>query len=725
MSKIKISNDINISIPKQNTVVMSGIVSEPDEAIKTIHQRSLESLPPEILFNILSYLDEPDLFILQKISITFNNLINDEELWKNLFISRYNTINFPSYSKSIDYHTEYIQRRDSLNFWKHNRIIKTKYIISPLRTNQFQQNENFIENLVFDYPRCACYNDGTITLVHLQNKRSKQRLTYIPCTTPQGCSTMDFNINAAVFGRFDGRVFGKLLSNKSYLTPVTEFNAAHSSCVTAITSSSNDSIKEYQCVSGSENGEIIWWQETKKITQLKISNSVIWKLYYWKNWTIAIDHQRIYIIKDMTVVNSIPLPLECIRSNNNNTQQNNESNILQFINVDFGSTTLIMASISTLYTISFNLDKDFGSIKSLDIKNYFPNINTTISNLYIDETTALKEQDSSLAGNDGCFIALLTSNNDIVVINIRNSGSTIKIQNTLSFDEKIYTLRITNLLLLVAISNQIHIVDSSNGTPIKIFQKTDKYPQFLKLSQNKLITGSGNTLHFLEFISNKNSNSDVVGSNKSYSSSKNRSNKWNETMNSQLETFEEEQTYLQEQQLENDRLLRTYGGDISALDQSNEHLIMSTTEDEDIHLRIALLESQTSASTQNNEMEVSRDEEEQLRRAIEESQLLHNQSENYTSENENTVLETEDDDEEFRRIVELSRLDHEQNDRINNPRRILPLSDDTIPIMNTQSTPTSNSGGANSTSMETSHNGQLTEDEELQLALALSLSEMN
>ncbi|SMN22017.1 similar to Saccharomyces cerevisiae YML088W UFO1 F-box receptor protein, subunit of the Skp1-Cdc53-F-box receptor (SCF) E3 ubiquitin ligase complex [Maudiozyma saulgeensis] len=693
--------------------------------ISNTTNQTLETLPTEILFNIFSYLDEPDLCHLQQISKIFNTLITADELWKYLIVARLGTTKFPSLSRSFEFHKEYVTRRDSLLHWRHNRVVRTKYAVSPFRSgppNQFLQQQQQqqqqgmpIESLVFSYPRCACYNDGTITLIHLQNKRSRQRLTYIPCTTPQGCSTLDFSINAAVFGRFDGRVFGKLLGNKSYLTPATEFNSTHSTCVTAIASLMNDtSAKEHRCVSASENGELIWWEDTKRVAFMKPTIGLIWKLYYWKDFTLALDHKRIYIIQNQSIVHSLPLPLNIIRSSGNNTTTTGD--LLQFVNVDFGSRTLIMASNSTLYTICFDPNNAFGTTQTIQIKDIFPNISTTITNVYMDESTAINEQDFSLAGNDGCYIALLTSDNDIAIINIRNIASTIKIQTTISFDEQIHSVKVTNLLIIVAIANQIHLLDSSTGSPIKVIQKTDKYPQFLDISENKILIGSGNVLHLLEFITSKNRNSDYdndsSGMKNSSSSHKNRSNKWIETLNTQMNNFDEEETYRYDQRLENNRLLETYGGDITPTSRNNEHLltVANSDNDEDVQLRIALLESQSVSTQENTNVQ---DEEEQLRRAIEESQRILEQETDHSPPN-TTLDDLAEGDDEFRRALELSMAEEEQRNNRGNitPNLAHPLSDD-VPR------------NAESSITNTNNSNALSEDEELQLALALSLSEIN
>ena len=77
----------------------------------------LQDLPPEILINIFSHLDEKDLFTLQELSTHFRNLIHDEELWKNLFKSRVHTTHFPTFSQSSKFSVEYIERTRGLHHW--------------------------------------------------------------------------------------------------------------------------------------------------------------------------------------------------------------------------------------------------------------------------------------------------------------------------------------------------------------------------------------------------------------------------------------------------------------------------------------------------------------------------------------------------------------------------------------------------------------------------------
>lgn len=625
---------------------------------------SLITLPPEVLISIFSHVDEKDLYVLQQVCSYFACLINDEELWKNLFVSRIHTCYFPSFAQTNKYSIEYLERLQGLRQWKHNRAIKTKYVLSPSPRYQVQ-----IERIIFDYPRCACYNDGIITLVQLHSRRKKDRLIYIPCTTPQGCSTMSFNINAAVFGRFDGRVFGKLLSKKSYLTPVTEFDSRHSSCVTAITTSiSQDSLEDW-CVSGSENGELIWWCETHKVKSLKISSKVILHVALYKNWTIAADSEKFYVIKDMEDVHIIPLP------KTKNTDGSDVQLQVQFSKIDFGSMSLIVADTRHLFVISFNPDLDFGRSRTILIPE-------TISNLEIDLATCKREQNKSLAGEDGCFLAVMTMENSIKLINVRAPGNTLIIENELKFDEQVYTCQVSNLVLVCALSGQLQVYDAAGARLIKTVQKTDKYPQHLAISQGRMIIASGNLVHFLQYISDPSLLKKRSGS----GGQRAHGNKWDKRVNAELAIYDEEESLRKERALENERLIETYGGDLS---------------DDELQLRIALMESESSHFPNSaHQAEQSGEEvDDDLERAIEESRLAQ--------ENQQFVESfADEDDEDFIRALEQSRADEEHNSQ--RIRRSTPLTDvdDSRPL-------------------DQAIAGNDEDDEALRLALALSLSEAN
>lgn len=516
---------------------------------------SLEKFPTEVLVNIFSYLEDTDFTSLEKTCQKFKHIINDEELWKNLFIKRLNTQVFPSYSRSMKYSVEYVSRNKALSLWKHNKAIKTKYTISheSQSVNQGLQANNSLQ-IIFDYPRCACYSEGLITFLQLQSKRRKDRLAYIQCTTPHGCSTFHFNINAVVFGRIDGRIFGKLLTNKSYLSPVSEFDSQHTSCVTAIKTVAFEDSSDNWCVSGSKLGDIIWWCNSKKQSELKVSNNQIINLFIHKNITVVIDTLQIHVISMMKHVNTIDIPSEL---------QNDVGQIC-FTKIDFGAMLLILADTISVFVISINCNKDFGFTKSIRFLN-------TIENIILDEVTAKKIHDPLIAGGDGCYMVVLDSLNVIRIINIRAPGYALKIHINLPFDKEVYSCQIDNVVLVVAFSGMVGIYNASTGTEVRVIQNTEQIPQYLNISQGNILVGSFNILHYYQYFSKEH----FVTKNKK--SGHSRSNKWNDVLNSQLDIFNEDEYNRKIEFHRWKKLKNKYVGDV----------------DDDLQFQIALLESRS------------------------------------------------------------------------------------------------------------------------------------
>ncbi|CUS22202.1 LAQU0S04e10572g1_1 [Lachancea quebecensis] len=640
----------------------------------------LQSLPTEILINILSHLDEKDLYAVQATCKHFRDIINDEELWKNLFVSRINTRLFPSFSRSLKYSVEYVERNRGLNEWRHNRAIKTKYTVAT--QNQYNQ----LEQMVFDYPRCACYSDGVIMLVQLHSRRRKDRLTYMPCTTPHGCSTMHFNINAAVFGRYDGRVFGKLLTNKSHLCPVTEFNAMHRSCVTAITTAALEDSSEDWCVSGCETGQVIWWCEAKMRKSLQISNKPILRLALHKDWTVAMDSEHICIVRKMDTILRLDIPLNLRRSPNQ----------IQFFKVDFGGRLLVLGDTSEIFVISIDVDQDFGHTRSLQFEN-------SVQNVFIDEATTKRTQDASIAGGDGCFMGVLTADNSIHTVNIRTPGSNLCIQTKLTFVDEVHVAQINNLVLVCAFSGSLGIFDAANGSELRVVRKTEKIPQFLGVSHGRMIVGSGNVLHFLQYAGLEDKQK------KTGSSQITRSNKWNEVLHSQLDLYNEDERSRLQEQKRLEKLRQKFLGDI---------------DDEETQLKIALMESEAAAMDVPSSIkeESPAEPDEDLLRAIEESRLSFENS---------MAVEEQGEDNELLRAIQQSREEEEsRRTSRRSQRRMAPLGElvgsSSSELQSTRQGPHINSLFAQPQTPEVSSNQpRHFEDEELELAKALSLSELH
>lgn len=724
---------------------------------------SLQELPLEILINICSFLEESDIIILQSLNKFFNTLLHDQEFWKKLIYQKFLTLKFPSLARQDSFIEEFYERKRILNDWKHNKVIKNKYTINPYRSTPTQ-----IERVIFKYPRCYLYHEGIITIVQLNNSnpfsagydnnnnnnnntaigstistRRRTKFTYIPCTTPQGCSTMDFNLHAAVFGRFDGRIFAKLLTNKSFLQPVIEFNSLHTqnSCVTSINIMPDIfETKKTVCVSGTELGEVCWWEDTNLLKRLQLSSYTIVKLYTFNrekntNYTICVDSKlncfvvlnKGEIIHEINLINDCRLPHSLA------------INEILFFKIDYGSMNLILVTLTNVWIISVDPKKDLGHLKSFELSS---KQDERIKDVYIDDMTTMKEQNLSIVGEDGCYMAIVLDSNDILILNCRESLETdskkLRLHKRLIFNEIITACQINNSVLVVTLEDNLKIIDPTTGDLLKTVPKVDKLTQFIRIYDNKIVTATGNNLNVYQFNPNHkfkhrnnkylNSDGSTRHNTKTLRGHNQINNKWNINLNVAKRLFNEEEELIQRRINENERLLNEYGGDIYSSNNYthiNSNLYGDGEDEEDINLRIALLESQQESSRShihsgNND---NNDEESQLLRAIEESEKLQQQQQGSTASNHARL----DEDEELQRVLELSRREHEQ-------RLAIPASvENSHNISDTQilSPNMRNSVSESFRQLDISENlppagivTSSTEDEDLALAIALSLSEM-
>lgn len=637
---------------------------------------SLSSLPVEVLVNIFSHLDDSDFRSLEQTCKLFDRIVHDEELWKNLFLQRHNTLWFPSFSRSNLYSMEYIKRNMALNEWRHNRATKTKYTI----THDVSQQPQDISRVVFDFPRCACYNEGMVTFLQLQKKRKKDRVAYIQCTTPHGTSARHFNINAVVFGRYDGRVFGKLLTNKSYLSPVTEFDDRHYSAVTAIVTTAYQDSPDDVCVSGDESGEVIWWRNTQKEKKMKISSHPIADLHVHKNTTIAIDLETIYVIKSMEEVHSIDLIAKI----------GTDFSYCKVTKVDFGGRNIVVATLFEIYVISIDIGKDFGRTRPMFFLS-------AIQEVSIDEATAKKERDLSLAGGDGCYIAVLTEDKNVSTINIRMPGVDLECQSTVSLHESWVTCQINNLVVVCAFSGMIGVYDVMTGNEIRVIRNSEHYPEFLNISHGQILVGKESTLYYYQYVSIGDHSKKKRGGNRA------RSNKWNENLQQQLKMYDDEEQKRITDRNYMDKLKKKFVGDIDDEEVQFQIALMeskgSSSQLSSLNPEDHLLGSQESNSTTNQFIDDDEIDVDFLK-ALQDSETQERRAEKRRERTQKTPIGTLDHVYERESVSDTESLDEET-------RRQIELIDELH------------------ASTASNIQGSEENDEELALAIALSLSNMN
>ncbi|KAH3685202.1 hypothetical protein WICPIJ_003831, partial [Wickerhamomyces pijperi] len=207
-------------------------------------QGTLLSLPIELQLQIFQNLHIQDLHTLSQTCHTLHKLINNDELWKRLFQKKYQTTRFSSFSRSHKFAIELLKRDDNLKVWKRGISVNRN---SPVQVSG-------VHDIQLNYPRLTMLTDqGTIKALALDKFKSKTKIDYeVPVTSMNGCTSFQLGEKYGIFGRFDGRLFLKVLgpSKTAFVTSVVKFDKDHQSAVTCVYCDELNGV----VYSGDENG---------------------------------------------------------------------------------------------------------------------------------------------------------------------------------------------------------------------------------------------------------------------------------------------------------------------------------------------------------------------------------------------------------------------------------------------------------------------------------------
>jgi len=390
------------------------------------------NLPVEIIIQVLSYLEVSDLYNIAETCQSLNHIINDEELWKNLFIKKFHTNHFSSISSSYKFSVELLERNEILHRWRKSTGIHKIFTI----------NTTSVEKVIFNYPKVLSFSDqGDINIASID--KGKTDVT-IPMTTPVGCTSYSFNTYASVFGRIDGKIYGKLLATRSYLSSMTEFNRAHDGMVTSV---HND---DMNCYSGDEKGNVFTWDlkngEFLKNYKVDTADAVI-NIKGFNGLIIALTSTHITIIE------------------NDSVRSFEHDKGVDFFDVDFGGKNIIVGNLHDLYIYSYH-KYSMGRVSKISIGE-----DDEIWSIGLENKKYSSGRDLKIAGYDGCNFGVVTKIGRCLTFNIRDS----KLSNhgkmeTLSPQCEIFpifdTLKIPNgipPINSISINSSVVLLGSYNG----------------------------------------------------------------------------------------------------------------------------------------------------------------------------------------------------------------------------------------------------------------------
>ncbi|KAL6938740.1 hypothetical protein ACO0OL_000352 [Hanseniaspora opuntiae] len=431
------------------------------------------------------------------------------------------------------------------------------------------------DNLIFNYPKVISYIDGSITKVNLDNPsfgkdsrspkfKKATKYNYIPGISPSNCTYFKLYEEEIVFGNSEGMIFIKPFQKKTSSNSIIQIldkdnetpAHAHNSSISCIevlnfdtdfanvdkTQKTNISNNQYIITVDTIGNLKIWFvnnkytnESYKKVLELHtVTLSRVINIFVVENMQkiILVDEKDTLSILELscdyeaTKTDGVPdirlkdkkqirIPIE------NSTSNSSTSSKIRFVKFDYGTNNLIVTTKSELVVIKYK--KAYQNLIKGEVNNdfYFSykfEINENIQNIAIDEETCMKQQNSDLLGNDGCFITVMTETasvdtkktySNLYVFNIRQEKQ-FSPQIVLKFYEQCYAACVNKMLLMVYMKDKVVLYNALTGEELRIIKITPpplakKNPALdfnvIKTSKNKIaLYGSySNDLHVLHY----------------------------------------------------------------------------------------------------------------------------------------------------------------------------------------------------------------------------------
>lgn len=593
-------------------------------------------LPPELIVVILSYLDVRDLHAIADTCSSLNHVINDQELWKNVFRTRFFADHFSSVSRSRKFSVELFERNEVLKEW---RKARSTHRLIPLKTVHTME-------VSLQYPLVLAFHDeGSMYISQID--RAKPDIN-IPVTTSQGSTSVSFDSKNSAFGTNAGQVYIKPLGRKDVWSSAISVKEDHETMVTAI------HVGSQFVYSADASGHVMVSDIKTGVVEkhYQLGSIIIAKIQGFKETVVAVDADKIYIIN---------------ADRRGSIQTINHTAGYEFFEVDFAGKTIVLANRQTIHTYSFD-PQWFGSTST-----YSTDSSEIITHLVMEKRDSVTSREVKIAGQDGLNVAVVISSTRIITFNIRRS--ILKPQSEFSPEFKdvplnnpICSIDVNSSVVLVGsysgwgFSSYAAVYDVLNGEFIRTVSKKiqKKYlthgvreyfvpVRFVRLGRNNQRYGIlevNNVVQYFQFgedpaeQNSKKAKKNLVGV------VSERKNKFNKTIKTQVYDMEHDEY----QQFIKEEMVDKYNGS-------------DLLNGEDIEVALALDQSMNNHIVSNDDAEID----EQLAQALEMSRLEYESEANVndqtldesikpTSGTDDIPLheedEDEDEDEDFKRQLE-------------------------------------------------------------------------
>ncbi|ANZ78004.1 BA75_05061T0 [Komagataella pastoris] len=372
--------------------------------------RGLPELPSEVLVTIFSFLDPMTLDGLSLVCKRWKMVINDNELWRENFIKLFGSKQFQSLTRSTQWRTELLMRKELAQRWIKGKGMYHTYAVK----------NGVITDIAADFRNDKLVlfskNTGDLTITSLRSNKGESPITGV---FPNGTTSCELSKNAMIFGRWDGKVYLKLLNQKNvYLNDSISLRESTHEGIVTVTKINKDSIAgkhgSVRAFSGDHRGRVIGWdlKNYQKVVDWPISNASITNIESnYQDCVIVRDQLGIIYIIDHNLKDSRgPMrPPRIIKT------EKIDENATFSMQVDFGDENIVISYENKVRVYSYSQHK-FGHFSELEVPEDDQIYRTVISQMNLQ----CCRKDDTLAGHDGLLCGTIFKSGKTVIWNVRS-----------------------------------------------------------------------------------------------------------------------------------------------------------------------------------------------------------------------------------------------------------------------------------------------------------------
>ncbi|CAI8510464.1 unnamed protein product [Pichia kudriavzevii] len=357
---------------------------------------ALNNLPVEILTQILALVDPLTLQSFPLVCKTWYRILQDDQVWREIFKLQYPYSLFSSVSKGSTYRSELAHRSQLRHNFRRGKLLTQQYTINHIITGHVDIAWSSNILTVIDVPRDMAYTCDIRT-----GKSSKFEVGFVP----EGATCFDIGRKMVVFGKWNGSLSCMMINHKGLL-----IDLKRSTVILA-----KGGITAF---SGDENGKVYGWdtKNGKLVGSYTIRDGVKVSKIKSDGKSVVIcvlENFEIYSLSNAFDKLNNPVEVEKVGTILGDTDVN-----INNIFVDYGTETVTVWDDLHLVIYSY------GSKRIVHSLTYDAPLGSTITHVAFESgDKQYIKQDHDIIGGDPLLAAIALSTGYLEIINIREPHS--------------------------------------------------------------------------------------------------------------------------------------------------------------------------------------------------------------------------------------------------------------------------------------------------------------